>query len=338
MHNVKNMKRNMILIFFVTAIVLFFVLKDEFNQIVGEFAKVDIKYILIAVFFFFLSMFIRGYVNYKSVNNKKKISLMESFKHIVIVQFFNNVTPFSLGGQPMEIYMIQKHNIKTADATNITIQNFIFYQLGLVIFGLIAVSYNYIYGVFPPGSLLKKLVLLGFIFNTFVVFMLFFIMLSKKFTDKVMHIIVFLCTKIRIVKNKEKTIDKWKIKLEEFHNGAKELRKRKALFVYGALLNVVSLGCLYLVPLFVMFSLGNFTDVNVMETLTASAYIMIIASSIPIPGGTGGAEFGYLYFFGSFVKGPVLTTSLLIWRFITYYLGILVGGIALNFDKKGEGQ
>ena len=179
MHNVKNMKRNMILIFFVTAIVLFFVLKDEFNQIVGEFAKVDIKYILIAVFFFFLSMFIRGYVNYKSVNNKKKISLMESFKHIVIVQFFNNVTPFSLGGQPMEIYMIQKHNIKTADATNITIQNFIFYQLGLVIFGLIAVSYNYIYGVFPPGSLLKKLVLLGFIFNTFVVFMLFFIMLSK---------------------------------------------------------------------------------------------------------------------------------------------------------------
>ena len=78
--------------------------------------------------------------------------------------------------------------------------------------------------------------------------------------------------------------------------------------------------------------MGNF-DINVIETISASAYVLIIGAFVPIPGGSGGIEYGFMQFFGNFVKGPVLSASLLVWRFITYYSGIILGAITINFFK-----
>ena len=44
----------------------------------------------------------------------------------------------------------------------------------------------------------------------------------------------------------------WNSKLDDFHASAKKLRKRKKLFVYGVLINIVSLVCLYIIPLFAL--------------------------------------------------------------------------------------
>ena len=56
----------------------------------------------------------------------------------------------------MEIYMTTEHGISAVEATNISIQNFIFYQTALVIYGVLAVSYNFIFHIFPKTELLRK--------------------------------------------------------------------------------------------------------------------------------------------------------------------------------------
>ena len=61
---------------------------------------------------------------------------------------------------------------------------------------------------------------------------------------------------------------------------------------------------------------------------------MILGSFVPIPGGTGGLEYGYTKFFGNFITGPALNASMLLWRFITYYLGLILGAIAVNIKVK----
>ena len=121
MNIIKNIKKNTIFILIITAIVLYVVLKDDFKDIVDILAKIDIKYILLAFLFYALFIVIKGYVNYKITNDKSKLSLKEAIKHNVITQFFNGVTPFSTGGQPMEIYMLMEHDIPIAKATNQTL-------------------------------------------------------------------------------------------------------------------------------------------------------------------------------------------------------------------------
>ena len=82
--------------------------------------------------------------------------------------------------------------------------------------------------------------------------------------------------------------------------------------------------------------MNDFTSFNLFLSIVASAYVMLMGSFVPIPGGSGGLEYGFIAFFGNFLVGSKLTAIMLIWRFITYYLGMIVGAIAMNIKEKSE--
>lgn len=332
MNIIKNIKKNTVLLLIITGIVLYIVLKDDFKDIVDALVKIDIKYILLAFLFYALFIVIKGYVNYKITNDKKKLSLKEAIKHNIITQFFNGVTPFSTGGQPMEVYMLMEHDIPIAKATNQTIQSFIFYQIALVICGTIAVINNFLFPIFPKVRILQILVLLGFIINVLVVVCLVLISRSKRVTNKLSEL------SIKVLKKLKRKVDEDDIrqKFSDYHEGFKELRKRKKLFIGGVLLNIISLLCLYIVPLFLLYAMGDFSSLNINSTITASAYVYIIGGFVPIPGASGGIEYGFTKFFGNFIVGHKLSVVLLLWRFITYYVGVIIGALVFNFEKKVE--
>ena len=70
------------------------------------------------------------------------------------------------------------------------------------------------------------------------------------------------------------------------------------------------------------------------SVIVASSYVAIIGSFVPVPGASGGIEFGFLQFFGNFVGGSLLSAGLLIWRTFTYYLTMIVGALVLNLGRE----
>ncbi len=326
----KSIKKNTILLLIITIIVLYVVLKDDLNDIVEAFKHIDIKYILVALIFYFFYIVSKGYVNYKITNDKKKLTLMEAIKHNMIAQFFNGITPFSSGGQPMEIYMLTEHDISVAKATSQTIQSFIFYQIALVICGIFAVIYNFIFHIFPKVKLLQNLLIIGFAINVAVALGLVLISYSKTIANKISDIT------IKIAKRFKKNINEEEIrtKFNDFHECGKSLRKRKNLYIMGIILNVVSLLCLYSIPLFILYSMGDFNSLSMVDTLTSSAYVYVIGAFVPIPGASGGIEYGFTQFFGNFISLSKISAVLLLWRFITYYLGMIIGGAMFSVEKK----
>ena len=80
--------------------------------------------------------------------------------------------------------------------------------------------------------------------------------------------------------------------------------------------------------------MGDFTSVTPIKAIIASAYVMLIGSFVPIPGGTGGLEYGFIAFYGNFITGPVLSALMLIWRVVTYYFGLILGAIMVNIRGK----
>ena len=186
--------------------------------------------------------------------------------------------------------------------------------------------------MFPKNPLLRQFVLLGFLINIAVVVVLILISYSKKINFLLKKMTNNISKKFKKETN-EKEISK---KFDEFYEGFKELKDKKEIIVQGILLNIVSLLCLYITPLFVVYSMGDFNSINVIETLTASAYVYVIGAFVPIPGASGGIEFGFTQFFGNFIETSVLPAALLVWRFITYFLGIILGDILFNTEKKVE--
>ena len=81
--------------------------------------------------------------------------------------------------------------------------------------------------------------------------------------------------------------------------------------------------------------MGDYLSFTGLEAIVASAYVMLIGSFVPLPGGTGGIEYGFIKFFGIFIISDVkLKALMLLWRFVTFYMGIIVGGIALNIKER----
>lgn len=333
---ISSMKKkiNIIVLIFITILVLYFSLKDNFKETVNQILTMNIWFLLIAFLLLIIFWIFRSYPMYtfcKKIN--KDFKFRQAFQLTLRTQFFNAVTPFATGGQPYQIIYLKQCGIDYASSTSVVLENFIVYQIALVSLGLIALFSNKIFHIFSKVQFLQQLIALGFIINTLVIVVMFIVAFSKKMNRTLIDLGIKILTKLRIVKNKKETLDKWHENITKFHNSAKLLLKDKKIFLLNILYNFIALCCLYLIPLFIIYSMGNFNAFNAGVSIVTSAYIMIIGSFVPIPGGTGGLEYGFVQFYGNFVTGSTLSAMMLVWRFVTYYFGMIVGAIALNIKK-----
>ena len=331
----KNLKKNSIILIIITILVLFFVLKDNFNDVVGLLAGTNIIWLLVALLAEFVFIFLESLAFYQLIlSYGEDYSLFKSFKLLVITKFFNGITPFASGGQPMQVYLMKKDGIRMSKSINIIIQNFIIYQLALVTLGLFALICNNIFNIFPDIPILRRLVTIGFLINTLVMVVSFVVSFSKKFNKFIIDSFVKIMTKLRLIKDEEKYIKKWDERCNEFHKGAEFIKTHKWLCFKCYIYNLIALTAFYIIPLFVIIAMDKDIVPTVLNTIVASSYVMIIGAFVPIPGGTGGIEYGFLQFFGNLIKGGILNASLLMWRFITYYVPMILGAVLLNLRKE----
>ena len=163
----KNLKKNSIILLIITLIVLVCILKDDFPSIVETLKNANFFWIGIALLCFFVAIAFEARAYQEIIQGYEySYRFKQAYKMLLITKFFNGITPFSSGGQPMQIYMLKKDGVRITKATNIIIQNFIIYQAALVTFGLIAIIINYYLSLFTDVTILKKLVTLGFFINT----------------------------------------------------------------------------------------------------------------------------------------------------------------------------
>jgi uncharacterized protein (TIRG00374 family) len=331
----KNTKRNTLLLFIILAIILYFLLKDDFPSIMDNLINANKWLILLSVIFIFLYWLFRAVSLYLIVKRyKKNIRFKVMMHQTLITQFFNGVTPFSTGGEPMQVYMLTKSGVKVANATNIILQEFIMYQIALVIIGLLAVFLNFKFNLCEVTPVLANLIILGFIINIAIGLFMIFVSFSKRFSSFVVKVILKIGIKFNFIKHPEKTTASLHEKLEEYNESGTMLKENKVLFLTCIMLNVVSLLLYYLIPFFVFLSLGF--RLGIMQVFVSSAFILLIGNFVPIPGGSGGIEYAFLLFFETLLPPAPLKSALIIWRTITYYFGIVLGGISLGFFKGDE--
>lgn len=326
---------NFLLIAIVLAIVLYFSLKDNYQEIISTIFKMNYLWIFVAILFLIIYRLCASLGHYYIIKaNNGKVSYLKCFQINLMILFFHGVTPFAGGGQPMEIYFLHKEGISVTKATNITLQNFIVYQIALILTGLFALIYNRIFNVFPNDNLIKYLVVLGFLINTLVLVVTFILSFGKKTNKFIIEKGIHFLTKIKIIKDEQKVQDKCQKYLQSFHDNAMELKKNKKIVAFTVLINILGLMTLYSMPYPILRGMN--VNINILKVVTAIAYVMIIGSFVPIPGGTGGIEYSFIFFFQYLISGSILHAAMLVWRLISYYLGMIFGAIALSLYRKKE--
>ena len=122
--------------------------------------------------------------------------------------------------------------------------------------------------------------------------------------------------------------------LDNFYKNALELNKNKSKLCLMILVNFIAITVLYSMPFFIALGFG--IKLSLLKVIVTTAYVMTIGSFVPIPGGTGGIEYGFVYFYSFLVSGSVVNAMMLMWRFVSYYLGMIFGAIALSLYRKKD--
>ena len=105
----KHTKRNSIIILIITILVLIYILKDDFPNIMELLRTANILWIILAIALFcahFVFDLLPMYHIMKTYKEDTKLSFVLYLG--AIAKCFNGVTPLATGGQPMIIYEMHK--------------------------------------------------------------------------------------------------------------------------------------------------------------------------------------------------------------------------------------
>ncbi len=252
------------------------------------------------------------------------ISYKDCFKTSMIGQLFNCITPFASGGQPMQAYRLVKCGMPLGQASCALLAKFIIYQLVLTFYSLVVIFLKLKFFLAEVSGF-ALLILLGFTINLIVMFLIVGIGFFPKITTKFLIAISNLLGKIKIVKNVEALNKKIIVETEKFYENFAIIKANPKRFILPSLITVVQLTAFFTVPYFVCLSL-SVTHVSLLTIICAAAFVLLISSFVPLPGGAGGAEGGFYLFFGMFfVHSGILSVAIVLWRILTFYLPIVAG-------------
>ncbi|MCS7175402.1 lysylphosphatidylglycerol synthase transmembrane domain-containing protein [Pseudothermotoga sp.] len=321
----SNLKKAVLIVLLSLIIVLVIAGLTDIKLTIEAIRRISLSwfaYVLLLVSFDWLAetltvwMFARSY--------KAKIPLLYLFKITLVGRFFSAITPFSTGGQPAQIAFLGKRGTEYGEATAMLVSRFIFYQIvvtAISVAGLIRA-----YSLFEKKiSNFSLLAFFGFALNTFVLFLLFLFTLNRNLAEGLISKISKVLVALRIVKNRgtfqKNLIEQTKL----FHECM--LKTTKDLFTTSLALIAASLEVWAKVSItyFVGRSLG--ITCSYIDVIMTQLVVFLVASFVPTPGATGASEGVYTLFF-KHLFGPKTVAALLVWRFFTYYLNILIGGIA----------
>ena len=250
-----------------------------------------------------------------------------------MTNFFNGITPFSLGGQPFELYILKKdNNVDYVSGTNVLFKDFYTYQIAFMFLSTLAIILTYSLKIIIMSKIVEHILWLGFVINLFIMLFLIYIPFVKKDRFKILEWFIKVLSKINIIKDKEKTIEKINAAIKRFKIQTKGVIADFKTILICSILNIFKILTITLSTYFCFKSIGS--TVPLFETIVITILVLVMASFVPIPGASGGMEFSFAALFSYFVIDTKLGAALLMWRFITYYLPMIYGSIIFLIKRK----
>lgn len=333
---------NILVIIFTLVMIAYFCFSDGgLFDLIQSNEPINIPWLFVAIVAHLFNMFIDMTVIYIFIKNSMpEFKFRQAFKVSMVGQFFCAVTPSSTGGQPMQIAMLNSMKVHIGQATSALIQKFLVWQFVLMGYSIFAVCMKFSLISESMGSGVLVLTIIGFTVQCAMCAALILASFATKFTSKLVGGLFNLLSKLHIVKNPEEKKAHLDVQLNTFHDCNRTLYKNKKIVVQVFILTFLQMTAFFLVPYFVGLALNSEMDAPALDMLCVQAFVNMVSSLMPLPGGSGAAEFCFAAFFGSYFTESTIKSAILIWRTITYYGTIFISApfSGMSRKKKTEQQ
>ena len=245
------------------------------KEIGSVLSNVDYKYfaisIALAILIPILVMIEYGIVNHSLT---KKVSPKAISKTTFVGKYYDFITPFSTGGQPMQIHTLHKHGYDGATSSAIIL---IRYSVNMVCWLLVGLTlmiagFNVLNTIEVDGSKSFLLIagIIGICLNLLLPLSVLTFVVFPKFANGSTKLFIKIGAKLHIFKDPVKSYEKAYKTVHDFRMCFRTISKKPLHFVLLVLVSIIEYSITFALPFFVIMSLkqvpwSNLFDVSVLN-------------------------------------------------------------------------
>lgn len=260
-----------------------------------------------------------------------RIRLLRVFFVTLIGFYYSNITPSAAGGQPMQVNSLRKAGIPVGYGTLAITARLVTNQFMICMISLVLLLTHREFVYTQLGGAIWA-VRVGWIVNFASVPLVLLAAFKRKWIQKLAEKLIGLLVRIRLIRDPDTAKAKVTEVLDTYHEALKELIHRPGQILLQLLFSALSLLGLFASVVFTYYAFGQ-RGTSWPEILTLSSLLFVSASYTPLPGASGAQEGGFLLYFNGIFKDGTIGLALLIWRFFTYYLFLIVGVFVVIGEK-----
>ncbi len=310
----------------------------EISAIFGAFARMNPWCLVLALLLMFFYWGCETWATHIILN---KLSPGQKYRNIytttLVGQYYNCVTPFASGGQPLQAYYLGQLGVPASASISALMSRLILYHIAETLYCItvLILRSGFFFGKAAP---LMVLALCGFAVTAFFIVFLILVSFCKNFTMRIIRKCIFLLGKIHLLRNPQKKCDAIEGSMNAAFNNMKFIVKEPLMILKVIGVTVLQLTAYFSVSYVIYRGFGE-VGTDFLTVISCQAFVYMISAFIPTPGAMGASEGSYVgYFTHVYADDTLVPVSTFIWRFLTFYLPIVVGIILTLFlqrKKKG---
>ena len=259
------------------------------------------------------------------------ISIGRAVNVALIGFYYSNITPGAAGGQPMQVNSMRRAGIPVGYGTMAVTIRFITNQMVVSMISLVLFLTNRSF-VYQQLAGAIWFVRAGWLINFAAVPLVLLAAFKRNWIQKLAELLIGWLERIHLVRSKEIMISKVTEVLDTYHTALLDLMHSPGQILLQFACSTASLLGLLGTVVFVYYAIGM-SGTPWYRLLTLSSLLFISASYTPLPGASGAQEGGFLLYFQGIFRNGTIGLALLIWRFFTFYLYLIVGVFTIVLER-----
>lgn len=239
--------------------------------------------------------------------------------------YYSNVTPGATGGQPMQVYHLKQRGVSYAIGTSaLAVKYFCFHTMLMLLSTVLWLAH----GAFiqqQVGSGMWILIV-GYTYNAVSVLAVMLIAINKNWVRAIIGFVLKCAVRFRLCKDPEGTRAKLEDGLDAFHESIMLLAKSPLDFIVQMLMGGAQL-LSQMAVIYFLFHAFALTGVSYTQLTALALLLYVSAAYTPLPGASGAQEGVFALYFSQIFPDGVRFMALLLWRFFTYYISLLIGAV-----------
>lgn len=239
--------------------------------------------------------------------------------------YYNLVTPFASGSQPMQIYALNKYDINLSKSIAIVTNKTVLFQTVVTIYSAVIIFLNI---EVLKNELPSMLVLMsiGMIMNIVSLLGGMLILLTPNTMKIIVKVIVNILYRLNIFKSLNKKIHTINKFIDEYSYSIKLFIKNKKALCLSIILTIIQLTVFFSIS-YCVYKAFNLNGLSLFDVLALQVFLYMSVSPIPTPGNVGANEVAFLTIFANVFPGNIIGYSVFLYSIYVYYFLVVVCGL-----------